>query len=172
MTKVTDLKMVIDLSKPTTQDIFGRIVGISQQSVAEFDKRRILNKEMTCAERLVKYCSHIREQAAGRATVGDLDLATERAGLAREQRLRLEMQNAVTRREYGPIIEMELGLADVLAMAGSKLDTIVGKLRKRSDVLTSDDLDIVGRVISDVRNDIAETAIDWFDVASEEDDET
>jgi phage terminase Nu1 subunit (DNA packaging protein) len=111
------------------------------------------------------YCAHLREQAAGRATIGEINLATERAMLAKEQRLRLEMQNAVTRREYAPIEAMEIGLSHGFSRVGSQLDTIVGKLRKRSDVLTVNDLDLVSEVIATVRNDIANMTIDWFDDA-------
>lgn len=164
--------MNIDLSKSCTQEVFGSLIGVTQKTVSELKSKGVVKDGQVAGDWLIEYCSYIREQAAGRATLGDLDLATERAGLAREQRLRLEMQNAVTRREYGPIVEMELGLSDVLAMIGSKLDTIVGKLKKRSDVLVADDLDIVSEVIAVVRNDIADTAIDWFEDNGEADDET
>jgi len=172
MDDIIILKGVINFSNVIEQKAFAEIIGVSGKTVSELKSKGIIVEGKPAGEWLHRYCSHIREQAAGRATIGDLDLATERAGLAREQRLRLEMQNAVTRREFGPIIQMELGLADVLSMVASKLDTIVGKLKKRSDVLTSDDLDIVSQVIADVRNDIADTAIDWFEESNEEDDET
>ena len=163
---------MVDMLVVPTQKEFGEFINISQQAISDFDRRGVMGSGMTYRDRLDKYLDHIREQAAGRATLGDLDLATERAGLAREQRLRLQMQNAVTRREYGPIIEMELGLADVLTMIGSKLDTIVGKLKKQSDILTADDLVIVAEVVAVVRNDIADTAIEWFDDDNGDDDET
>lgn len=171
MDDIIILKGAVNLSKEVEQKAFAEIIGVSGKTVSELKSKGIISEGQPVGEWLHRYCAHIREQAAGRATTGDLDLATERAGLAREQRLRLEMQNAVTRREFGPIIEMELGLADVLSMVGSKLDTIVGKLKKRSDVLTSDDLDIVSQVIADVRNDVASTAIEWFEESGEEDDQ-
>ena len=172
MGDVVVLKGIVDFSKVVEYKTFAEIIGVSGKTVSEIKSRGIIAEGQPVGEWLHRYCSHIREQAAGRATLGDLDLATERAGLAREQRLRLEMQNAVTRREFGPIVEMELGLSDVLSMIGSKLDTIVGKLKKRSDVLTADDLDIVTEVIAVVRNDIADTTINWFDDKQEEDDDT
>ena len=171
MADITDIKSIYDHSKPYKQHEFAKVVGVSEKTISLLVSKGVLHPGQILGEWIIRYTTHLREQAAGRATNGDIDLATERAGLAKEQRLRLEMQNAVMRREYGPIIEMELGLADMLSMTGSKLDTIVGKLKKRSDVLTSDDLDIVSQVIADVRNDIAETTIDWFDAASEIDDE-
>jgi phage terminase Nu1 subunit (DNA packaging protein) len=56
----------------------------------------------------VAYIRRLREQAAGRAAVGDLDLAGERAALAKAQRERIEMQNAVTRGELAPVVLQEL----------------------------------------------------------------
>ncbi|OQK18015.1 hypothetical protein AU255_09205 [Methyloprofundus sedimenti] len=158
------------LAHQVTRSELGRVISASRQTVDGLIKRGVVDSHAPLGEQLELYINHLREIAAGRATNCDLNLATERAGLAKEQRLRLEMQNAVARREYGPIIEMELGLADVLAMAGSKLDTIVGKLKKQSDILTADDLDIVGKIIADVRNDIADTVIDWFPAESDTDD--
>ena len=165
------LKGIVDFSKVVEQKVFGEMIGVSGKTISELKSKNIIADGQPVGEWLHRYCTHIREQAAGRATTGDLDLATERAGLAKEQRLRLAMQNAVTRREYGPIIEMELGLADVLAMISAKLDAIVGKIKKRSDVLSADDLDVVSTVIADVRNDISDTVIEWFDEDNEYDDE-
>jgi len=159
------------LNEVPTRSILGTVFGVSRQTIDKLIKNNVLDTGATLGEQLQLYCSNLREQAAGRLASGDFDLATERAALAHEQRLRLEMQNAVTRQEYGPIIQMELGLADVLSMVGSKLDTIVGKLRKRSDVLTSDDLETVSQVIADVRNDIADCTINWFENDDTEQDE-
>jgi len=164
-------KIISALNEVPTRSILGTALGVSRQTIDKLIKRGTLDTGATLGEQLQLYCANLREQAAGRLASGDFDLATERAALAHEQRLRLELQNAVTRQEYGPIIQMELGLADVLSMVGSKLDTIVGKLRKRSDVLTSDDLDIVAQVIADVRNDVSDCTIDWFENDTEQDEE-
>lgn len=100
----------------------------------------------------IAYIRELREQAAGRAAAGDLDLATERAGLARAQREKIEMQNAVVRRELAPVILIE----EVLAKAGSKvagiLDAIPGMLKRRCTALTSTDIDLVSAEISRARN--------------------
>lgn len=172
MSEVIELKGIVDLSRVVKQKVLADIIGVSGKTVSELKSKKIITDGQPLGEWLHRYCSHIREQAAGRATLGDLDLATERAGLAKEQRIRLEMQNAVTRREYAPISSMEIGLSDVMARVGSQLDSIVGKLKKRSDVLTANDLDVVAAVIASVRNEIAETAIDWFDDMENESDDT
>lgn len=154
--------MIIDLDKNYTQAEFAEIIGVTPKSVSDMKSRNVIYPSQSIGDWIKLYCAHLREQAAGRATTNELDLASERAGLAREQRLRIEMQNAVTRREYAPIEAMENGLADVMGRVASQLETIPGKLKKRSDKLTSDDLDLVTGIIADIRNDLAETKIDWF----------
>jgi phage terminase Nu1 subunit (DNA packaging protein) len=145
----------------------------SDRTIRELQDKLGFNcKTNTVDEIRVAYIRHLREQAAGRATNGDLDLASERAALAREQRIRIEMQNAVTRREYGPIDAIEFSLSELMVRVASQLDTIPGKIKKSSDKLTASDLDIVAGIIAEVRNDIAGMQIDWFeDKDSEEGDD-
>jgi len=164
--------IITALNEVPSRAILGSTLGISRQTIDKLIKRGTLDAGATLGEQLQLYCANLREQAAGRLANGEFDLATERAALAHQQRIRLELQNAVTQQEYGPIVELEMGLSSVLGMVASKLDTIVGKLKKQSDVLTADDLDVVSKVIADVRNDIAECTIDWFeDDNTEQDDE-
>lgn len=142
----------MDLTAPMTQAEFGALIGVSHQAVSDLANRGILTPNAPARENLLAYCSHIREIAAGRYAAGDLDLATERAALAREQRIRIAMQNSVTRRELAPVALIE----EVLARAGSKvagiLDAIPGMLRRRLPTLTADDLKIVAVEIARARN--------------------
>lgn len=62
---------------------------ITKQDRAQYDLETV-RKE---------YILHIREVAAGRAKVGDLDLQAERARLAKEQADAKEMENAIERGE-------------------------------------------------------------------------
>jgi phage terminase Nu1 subunit (DNA packaging protein) len=165
---IIDLNRIVNLGKTTTQKEFAELIGVSEAAVSGMLNRGVIKIGQTLGEWLIGYCTHIREQAAGRAAKGDLDLATERAALAREQRIKIEMQNAVTRREQGPIDAMEIGLADLLAKVGKQLDTIPAKLRVASDKLTADDLDIVSSVIAGVRNEIAGWNVDWFSTGEAE----
>jgi len=167
---VTEFKTVFDVSESCTQHDFALLVGVSDKTVSLLVKRGVIQSGDSVRNWLRAYCSHLREQAAGRATLGELDLATERAALAKAQRERVEMQNEITRREYAPIDELEQGLTDVLAMVGSRLDSVVGRLKKRSDALTADELDVVAGVLAEVRNEIADTRIDWFGETQESDD--
>lgn len=147
---------------------------LNQQQVAEYldmsdrnvrellDKLKMHNRTHNIDDIRIAYIRHLREQAAGRSAQGDLDLATERALLAKEQRERIALQNAVTRQEYGPIEELQTGLADCLAQIASQLESIPGKLKKRSDALTPSDLNLVREIIVDARNTISNLNIDWF----------
>jgi len=128
----------------------------------------VIAEGQALGEWLHKYCAHIREIAAGRAANGEIDLVTERAFLARAQRERIDMNNAVTRQEFGPIEALEQGLSDCMARVASKLETIPGKLKLANDKLTADDLDQVAAVLAEVRNDIAGMEIDWFGEQTEE----
>jgi phage terminase Nu1 subunit (DNA packaging protein) len=166
---IVDTKKVIDMNKSHSQKVFAELIGVSEPAVSGMIERGVLSKGQSLGEWLLRYCAHIREQAAGRATNGELNLAAERANLARAQRIRIELQNAVTRREQGPIEAMESGLADLMAKLGKQLDTIPAKLRIASDKLTSDDLDIVSGVIASVRNEIAGWNVDWFGSGETED---
>ncbi|KFB74349.1 MAG: Phage DNA packaging protein Nu1 [Candidatus Accumulibacter phosphatis] len=89
-----------------------------------------------------------------------MDLATERALLARAQRERIDLANAVTRRELAPVILIE----QVLARAGSKvagiLDGIPGMIKRRVDTLSGSDLALIAAEIARARNVAAAVSLD------------
>src|SRR5438445_5249513 len=120
---------MVNLADRMTQAAFGALVGISQQAVSDLMSRGVVQPGDSGASWLLAYCDHLREQAAGRYTGGELDLAEERARLAKEQADRLAMQNAVTREELAPVYVIE----QVLSRAGTKvagiLDAIPGAVR-------------------------------------------
>ncbi len=144
-----------DLSKPMTQAAFGALVGVSQQAIGNLVGRGVLDMGMSGQETLLAYCSHMRETAAGRAAGGDLDLAGERAKLAKAQRERIDMANAVTRGELAPVSLIE----EVLAKAGSRiagvLDAIPGAVRRRVPTISSEEIKNIQIEIARVRNIVA-----------------
>lgn len=71
--------VTINLSNTVTQEAFGEMVGISQQTASELLTREVLVQGGSAGEWLRSYTSHLREMAAGRAASGDLDLSGERA---------------------------------------------------------------------------------------------
>lgn len=154
--KQTELAAHLDLSERSVRELLGEL-GVD-------------HRQSTLAEIRVAYIRKLREIAAGRAAEGGLDLAAERARLAREHADKVAMQNAVTRSELAP----KRLLSDVLARSLSRiarlLDTIPGELRRRNPALTSEDIDAVRRTIAKVRNVAASSTIDDLFTADDEAD--
>jgi phage terminase Nu1 subunit (DNA packaging protein) len=145
----------VDLTKPITQADFGTLVGVSQQAVSDFVKVAALGPGVSARDMLLAYCERLREVAAGRgwSEAGGLDLAQERAALAREQRLGHEIKNAVARKEYAPVS----ALAEVLAMASQavveRFEQLPGMLKKACPEMPDKARDQVMQVISAARNE-------------------
>jgi len=112
------------------------------------------HKQAALAEIRVRYLRKLREEAAGRAAGGDLDLAGERALLARAQREGQEIKNHAARGTYAPI---EL-LSDVLANASQavvdRLDQIPADLRRVCPDLPQAVRDAVMAEIASARNEM------------------
>lgn len=141
-----------DLTRHMKQAEFGDLVGISQPAVSDLVRRRVLLDGASGDEWLLAYCDHLREVAAGRGGDNALELAAERARLAKEQADKIAMANAVTRGELAPAHLLEEVLAKAGARAGRILETIPGMLRRRLPQLTADDIAEVARIVAKARN--------------------
>lgn len=134
-------------------------LDLSDRSVRELESKLNVPTDYTLRTFRLAYIRHLREVAAGRAGTSDLDLATERAGLAREQKERVALQNAVTRRELAPVMLIE----QVLARAGSKvagiLDAIPGMIKRRIETISIADINLITAEISIARNIAASVSI-------------
>lgn len=162
--------MVINLSNTVTQETFGDLVGISQQTASELLTRGVLVQGASIGEWLKSYTSHLREMAAGRAASGDLDLAGERARLAKEQADRVAMQNAVTRGELAPVVWMEEILCKTASKVAGIFDAIPGMIRRRVPLLTADDIDLIAAEIAKARNMVAGMSLADINDAAPADD--
>ena len=131
----------IDLSQPAVSGLMDRL-GIDW-------------KTSTIDEIRVAYIRHLREQAAGRAASGDLDLATERARLAKEQADKVAMQNAVTRGDLAPVVMIEEVLTKTAARLAGIFDAIPGLVRRRVPSLRAEEVDLIAAEIARVRNVVA-----------------
>ncbi|SFG29907.1 Phage DNA packaging protein, Nu1 subunit of terminase [Duganella sp. CF458] len=145
---------MIDQQARMSQAAFGDLVGISQPAVSDLLTRGVLTAGEPASVWLKQYCRNLREQAAGRQAAGELDLATERAALARAQREKVELQNAVTRRELAPVAVLEQVLSKVGRQIAGILEAIPVQLKRRSE-LTSEDLDFITREVVKARNQAA-----------------
>lgn len=140
------------IQRPSQAEIAEHL-DISERRVREIATEwAIDSREVSLVAWRVRYLRQLREQAAGRAAAGDLDLASERARLAKEQADRISMQNAVTRKELAPAELIEEILTRTGAKAARLLDTIPGELKRRAPQLTADDISAIAGVIAKVRN--------------------
>ena len=155
---------MFNLNGKVKQEEFGELVGISQQAVSDLLTRKVLKQGDVCASWLKQYCAHLREVAAGRATTGGLDLATERARLAREQADKVAMQNAERRGELAPVAAMEMVLANVGTKVGKILDTIVPQIRRRIPGITTEVANAIENDIAKCRNLAAAMTLDDLDM--------
>ncbi len=147
------MKILPYLAAPISQAEFAQIVGISEARVSTLISEGVLVKGDSAHSWLLGYCERLRDMAAGRASVGGLDLVQERAALARSQREAQELKNAVARGEFAPI-----GLlADVLGQAASavvdRMDQVEGDLRKACPDLPEDARVVVLRTLANARNE-------------------
>lgn len=145
-----------NLESIVTQKVFGEIVGISQPAVSDLMKRGILIENDAVGNWLISYCSHLREQAAGRAgSDGSLDLVSERARLAKEQADKVAFQNAVTRNQLAPVELLEEVLAKAAARINGIFEAIPGMIKRRVPSLKSEEVDLIYAEIARGRNIIA-----------------
>lgn len=158
----------MDLTHKMTQAAFGQMVGVSQAAVSQLVSRGVLTPDAVGSVWLVEYCSHLREQAAGRAAEGGLDLATERARVAKEQADKLAMQNAVTRKELAPTYLLEDLLAKAGARVGAILETIPGMVKRRMPGLGAVDVAAIKAEVDKARNMVAHLSLS--DIEQTEDD--
>lgn len=149
-----------DLSTVFTQSEFGELVGISQRAVSELMAREVIAEGEPAAAWLLCYCDHLRNVAAGRAAAGDLDLAQERALLARAQRIRIETRNAVDAKTLAPAYLIEEILTRAAAKIAAVFDGIPGKVKRRLPHLPAAGLDIIRAEVAAARNIVAGMSLD------------
>lgn len=163
---------MFDVSVASTYEKFGELVGVGKSAVADLVAREILRPGASLHDWCLAYAGHLREVAAGRMAEGGIDLATERARLAKEQADRIAMQNAISRNELAPVYLLE----EVLAKAGTRvariLDTIPGVIKRREPSLSAETIAAIAGDIAKVRNLAASmTLADLRDEEPEVDDD-
>lgn len=139
-----DLAAHLDMSERNLRDVL-EVLGLDHKRVPQRDVR-------------VAYIRHLRETAAGRASGsgdGGLDLVQERAALAREQRIRLELVNAATRAEQAPVELLGDALAKAIEVMVAELDQIDGLLAQTAPDLPDAARRAVLACVTSARNKIA-----------------
>jgi phage terminase Nu1 subunit (DNA packaging protein) len=143
----------MELNVSITQAEFGRLVGVDQSTVSRLLADGILPAGGTASAWLLAYVSRLREQAAARASAGPLDLAQERAALAREQRAGQEIKNGALRVEYAPTAWLREVLAFVSEAMAERLDNLPDVLKKACPQLGEAERNQVLDVIASARNE-------------------
>lgn len=158
--------MEIDTNKQCTQQALADFCGISQPMVSGLLNRGVLTANAIFAVWLLEYAAHLRKQAENRP--GGSDLANERAGLAKEQRIRAEMINLRERAEYAPISELSNGYVAVLKEVSSELLKIPNLIKGSSENFSLADIELVQKIITATVIDMQSSKIDWFGLTREE----
>ena len=132
------------------------VVGVSQQAISALvTEGKLAVDGVLLGDVLAAYCQRLRAQAAGRlgAEVGGLDLVQERAALAREQRLGIEIKNAVLRREFAPITLLSEVLATASQSVVERFEQLPGQLKKACPDLPDAARDVVMVALASARNE-------------------
>lgn len=140
------------MEKQATQRQFADMIGVSESAVSSMVRDGVIVAGQPVGSWLKDYCARLREQAAGRAATGDLDLAGERARLAKEQADKIAMQNAEKRAELGPVSLIEQVLTKAAGRISGVFDAIPGMVKRRVPNLRSEDIDLIAGEVAKARN--------------------
>lgn len=124
--------ILIMVGKMATQVEVSKHLGVSTTVIGELTARGVFEKASRggydLEECRLKYLRHLRDQAAGRAASGDLDLGAERARLAKEQADAKEMENAIERGDLVYIEKVAKEFETQLLKAKTKLLAMPSKI--------------------------------------------
>jgi phage terminase Nu1 subunit (DNA packaging protein) len=139
---------MISLDNQCSQKDFAALIGVSEPAVSGMVKRGVLIPGEALGVWLLAYCNHLREQAAGRSA----DLTAERAGLAKENKLRARIAKLKELGEWAPIENMTLVLSRVTAQMASQFEHIPVKLKRAYPEMTAEQLGIIREELDAARN--------------------
>jgi phage terminase Nu1 subunit (DNA packaging protein) len=151
----------VNLDEPILQADFAELVGVSEAAVSTWVSDGVIAKGQTARQWLLAYIKRLRDQAAGRDA--DSPLAIQRARLASEQADRVEMANAVMRKQLAPASLLEEVLANVARQMATKLDALVPQLRTRCPDLDGPPLRLVEEELAALRGLLASVSINDVD---------
>ncbi len=147
------MRIIPNLSGPVTQADFAWLVGRSEGRISQLCTDGTLPAGATGLEWLQALVNRLSAEAAGRHSDGPLDLAQERAALAREQRIAVELRNQTARGEYAPIELLSRVLADASAAVVGHLEHLPARVRRACPLLPARALDEIQAVVVAARNE-------------------
>lgn len=108
------------------------------------------------AESVGNYADHMRMVAAGRGGEdGALDLATERARLAKQQADNVELKNASLRNELVAVSAVEAEWSEIVRAARVRMLSVVGRLRQLRPHWSAADFDALDREIREALTELS-----------------
>lgn len=152
--------LIACLGEHVSQEQFAGLIGVSRERVTAMVGEGILARDGTAAQWLLAYCARLRATASGRVGDGDLDLAQERAALAREQRLGQAIKNATAQGQFADVGLLGDVLASASAAIVDRLDALPGLLRKVCPDLPAAAREAIERTIASARNEWVKGAAD------------
>lgn len=149
------MKIFDALAYPISQQDFAAIIGVSEARVSQLVSDGVLTRGDTAIEWIAAYSERLRDQAAGRLglEIGGLDLVQERAALAREQRMGIEIKNAVARGEFAPISLLSEVLAAASQSVVEQFEQLPSALKRACPDFPDTARDIVMATLSNARNE-------------------
>lgn len=150
--------------KPVGARTLGRLLALSDRSVRDLAERGIIERSepgrYLVSQAVPAYVRHLRQVAAGRSAddTEDLNLAKERALLAREQREAQALKNQVTRQEVLPRKEVFDRWAAILRNVSARLRSVPSRVRQQRPHFTVDDVELIDREIRDALTEAADVA--------------
>lgn len=147
------------------------LLGLSARRVRELAEAGTIPRERgryPTAAAVAAYCANLREIAAGRRGDGDdgerLDLATERAKLARSQRELAELKIAQTRGALVDAHAVRIGFTAQVKAAVNRLRGVPAHAKGRLPHLTIDDIETLEDAIEEALTEIASGAAEGVEV--------
>jgi len=147
--------MTLDPDEPVSQSQFAELVGITQPTVSRLQADGVLPAVLVLGPALLAYCDRLREVAAGRHAEGGISLATERALLAREQRLNVRSRRLAFDKQLVPLEDMKAVLSAVACAANEQFEHMRADLR-RLHALPGDVLDTIEWRVHAARHALAD----------------
>ena len=143
----------------------GAWVGLSDRSVRQLAERGIIVKtsrgKYELGSCILKYCEHLREMAAGRAAEDDsINLTTERALLAREQREGHSLKNAAAK---GELLQRQAVIgrwASILRGVSARMRAVPSRVLHARPHFTVEDVAAIDREIREALTEAAEASGD------------
>lgn len=135
------------LGAAVTGDELAGLLGIAPRTVRELAGRGLVLKagrgRYNLAVSVSSYCSHLREQAAGRAGDAQAGLATERARQAKEMADNIALKNAALRGDLVSAAQVTAEWSGVLRRVRARILAVPARVQQSLAFLKQHDVGVI-----------------------------